>query len=84
MVTITITFGLPTGVRLLAAHTERKAALYAEALVFDIAREALPVPISVSCADPAVRNRLTGYLLDLQTECLRVPSPRRNASGALG
>jgi hypothetical protein len=84
VVTITITFGLPTGVRLLATNTERKAALYAEAVIYDIAREALPVPISVSCADPAVRNRLTGYLLDLQTECLRVPAPRRNASGALG
>jgi hypothetical protein len=84
VVTITITFGLPTGVRLLAANTERKAALYAEALVYEIARGALPVPISVSCADPAVRNRLTGYLLDLQTECLRAPAPRTNASGALG
>ncbi|MBB2964625.1 hypothetical protein FHU13_005041 [Methylobacterium sp. R2-1] len=84
MVTITITIGLPTGVRLLAAHTERKAANYAEAVVYAIPREALPVPLSVSCADPAVRNRLTTYLLDLQNECLRAPAPNRNASGALG
>ena len=84
MVTITITFGLPTGVRLLAANTERKAAHYAEAVVYDIARDALPVPISVSCADPVVRKRLAEYLLDLQTECLRAPAPRRNASGASG
>jgi len=84
VVTITITFGLPTGVRLLAANTERKAAHYAEAVVYDIARDALPVPISVSCADPVVRKRLAEYLLDLQTECLRAPAPRRNASGASG
>lgn len=84
MVTISITIGLPTGVRLLAANTERKAANYAEAVVYAVAREALPVPISVSCADPAVRKRLTGYLLDLQKECLHAPAPRTGASGALG
>lgn len=81
---ITVTIGLPTGVRLLAAKSERSAAAYAEAVVYATPRAALPVPLSVSCADPGVRNRLTTYLLDLQQECLRVPAPRRNASGALG
>jgi hypothetical protein len=81
---ITVTIGLPTGVRLLAANSERSAAAYAEAVVYATPRAALPVPLSVSCADPGVRNRLTTYLLDLQQECLRVPAPSRNASGALG
>ncbi|CAO4153174.1 hypothetical protein PKCBPO_03878 [Methylorubrum thiocyanatum] len=84
MAIITVTIGLPTGVRLLAANSERSAAAYAEAVVYATPRAALPVPLSVSCADPGVRNRLTTYLLDLQQECLRVPAPRRNASGALG
>lgn len=82
--TITVTIGLPTGVRLLAANSERSAAIYAEAVVYATPRAALPVPLSVSCTDPAVRNRLTTYLLGLQQECLRVPAASRNASGALG
>ena len=80
MAIITVTIGLPTGVRLLAANSERSAAAYAEAVVYATPRAALPVPLSVSCADPGVRNRLTTYLMDLQQECLRVPAPRRNAS----
>lgn len=84
MATITVTIGLPGGVRLLAANSERSAAHYAEAVIYATAHAALPVPLSVSCLDPAVRDRLTTYLSDLQVECLRVPAPRRNASGALG
>lgn len=84
MAIITITIGLPSGVRLLAVNSERSAASYAEAVIYATAREVLPVSISVSCADPAVRYRLTSYLLDLQNECRRAPAPRRNASGALG
>ncbi|GAA0273414.1 hypothetical protein LNAOJCKE_4863 [Methylorubrum aminovorans] len=84
MAVITITIGLRTGTRLLAANSERSAASYAEAVVYAIPREALPVPLAVSCLDTGVRNRLTEYLLDLQTECLRMPLPNQNASGALG
>lgn len=71
---ITITIGLPTGKRRLALDSERGAAGYAEALIYALPRDALPVPLAVSCADPGVRKRLTAYLLDLQTECLRMPS----------
>lgn len=84
MAIITVAIGLPTGVRLLAANSERSAAGYAEAVIYATSRAALPVPLSVSCADSAVRNRLTTYLSDLQQECLRVPAPSWNASGALG
>lgn len=84
MAVITITIELRTGTRHLAVNSERSAAGYAEAVIESIPREALPVPLTVSCADPGVRNRLTSYLLDLQTECLRMPSVNRNASGALG
>jgi hypothetical protein len=80
---ITITMELHTGRRVLTANSERSAASFAEAVTYSISRETLPVRLSVRCADPGVRNRLTEYLLDLQTECLRVPFPRRNASGAL-
>ena len=76
MAAITITIGLPTGTRRLAVNSERGAASCAEAVIYAIPRQALPVPLAVSCADPAIRNRLTAYLLDLQTECLRVPSSR--------
>lgn len=84
MAIITITFELPTGTRHLAVNSERSAAGYAEAVICAIPREALPVPLAVSCPDPGIRNRLIGYLLDLQTECLRMPPLSRNASGALG
>lgn len=72
MVTITIAIGLPSGTRLLATDSERKAAQYAENVIYDVPSEALPVPLSVSCADPAVKCRLTDYLADLQTECVRM------------
>lgn len=75
---------LPTGRRVLAVNSERSAAGYAEAVIFATPRETLPVSLSVACADPAARNRLTVYLLDLQAKCLRMPTPHRNASGARG
>ena len=84
MAAITITIGLPTGTRRLAVDSERGAAGYAEAVIYAIPRDALPVPLAGSCADPGIRNRLTAYLLDLQTECLRMPSPGRNADRAVG
>ena len=72
MVTITIAIGLRSGTRLLAADSERKAAQYAENVIRDAPSKALPVPLSVSCADPALKRRLTDYLADLQTECIRM------------
>lgn len=83
MAAITITVELPTGRRILAANSERSAASYAEAVIYSIPREALPVPLSVSCADPAVRNRLTTYLTELQTERLRMPSLGEDGSGII-
>ena len=82
MVTITITIGLPTGTRLLAADSERMAAQYAEAVIYDVASQLLPLPLNVSCADLDVRRRLTGYLADLQVECARMRQSGRNASRA--
>jgi hypothetical protein len=70
VVTVTITIGLPSGTRLLAADTERRAAQYAEAIIYSAPSRVLPVPLSVSCADPAMKRRLTDYLADLQTECI--------------
>lgn len=78
MVTITIAIGLPSGTRLLAADSERRAAQYAENVIRDVPSKALPVPLSVSCADPAVKRRLTDYLADLQMECVRM-RPRRES-----
>lgn len=72
MVTITISIVLPTGTRLLAANSERKAAQYAEAVIYNLPGQALPVPLSVGCADPAMKHRLTAYLADLQSECAQV------------
>lgn len=68
MATITIAIGLPTGTCLLAADTERKAAQYAEAFISKVPSQALPVPLSVCCADPAMKRRLAAYLSDLQFE----------------
>lgn len=82
MVTITISIGLPTGIRLLAANVERKAAQYAEAVIYNLPREALPVPLSVSCTDPAMKRRLMEYLSDLQAECARMGQITRNSSQA--
>lgn len=82
MVTITIAIGLPTGTRLLAANAERKAAQYAEALIYDLPSQALPVPLSVSCADPAMKRRLMDYLSDLQAECAKMGRTTSNNSRA--
>lgn len=84
MAVITITMELPTGRRVLTANSERSAASFAEAVTYSIPRETLPVRLSVSCADPCIRNRLTRYLLELQVECMNVPAPSQSASGALG
>lgn len=80
MVTITISIGLPTGIRLLAANVERKAAQYAESVIYTLPSQALPVPLTVSCADPAVKRRLTSYLSDLQAECARMSRVIGNSS----
>lgn len=82
VVTITITIGLPAGTRLLAANVERKAAQYAEAVIYDLPSQALPVPLSVSCADPAVKRRLMEYLSDLQAECAKMGWTTGNNSRA--
>jgi len=72
VVTITITIGLSSGTRLLAADDERKAAQYAESVIYNVPSQGLPVPLSVCCADPAMKRRLTNYLSDLQAECARM------------
>lgn len=81
---IMITIGLRSGKRCLTVTSERSAASYAEAIIYSLPREALPVPLAVSCADPSVRDRLIAYLHDLQIECLHMPSPGRSASPAAG
>ncbi|MCJ2058139.1 hypothetical protein MKL09_16430 [Methylobacterium sp. J-048] len=71
MATIAILIGTQAGARLLAANSEREAALSAEAFLLRLPRRALPAPLWVQCADPGVTGRLTGYLSDLQSERVR-------------
>ncbi|MHB2207613.1 hypothetical protein [Methylobacterium sp. CM6257] len=71
MATIAILIGTQTGARLLAAASEREAALSAEAFLLRLPARALPAPLWVQCADPAVSGRLTGYLNGFQAEKVR-------------
>lgn len=72
MVSIAILIGTPNGTRLLAAASERSAALMAEALLFSLARRALPAPLWVQCADTGIVERLTAYLTELQADLVGV------------
>ncbi|AYO81924.1 MULTISPECIES: hypothetical protein [Methylobacterium] len=71
MATIAILIGTQAGARLLAATSEREAALSAEAFLQRLPVRALPAPLWVQCADPGVTGRLTGYLSELQAERVR-------------
>jgi hypothetical protein len=77
MSTIAILIGTRAGARLLAAASVREAALSAEAFLLRLPVRALPAPLWVQCADPAVSGRLTGYLNGLQAEQVRERDPRR-------
>lgn len=69
--TIAILIGTPGGARLLAAASEREAALSAEAFLLRLPAGALPAPLWVQCADEGVGGRLTAYLGDWQAERVR-------------
>lgn len=71
MATIAILIGTRAGARLLAAASEREAALSAEAFLRRLPVRTLPAPLWVQCADPAVSGRLTAYLNGLQDEQVR-------------
>lgn len=70
MATIAILIGTPAGTRLMAASSERDAAVMVERVVLQLDRDALPVPLWVQCGDPAIAGRLTHYLAELQTELI--------------
>ncbi len=70
MATIAILIGTQAGARLLAAASEREAALSAEAFLLRLPSGPAG-PLWVQCADPAVSGRLTGYLNALQAEQVR-------------
>lgn len=72
MVSIAILIGTPAGTRLMAASSERSAALMAEALLITLKRDALPAPLWVQCADTGIVERLTSYLADLQGDLVYV------------
>ena len=55
----------------------KSPALSAEAFLLRLPVRALPAPLWVQCADPAVSGRLTGYLNGLQAEQVRERDPRR-------
>ena len=71
MAAIAILIGTRAGARLLAATSEREAALSAEAFLRRLPIRALPAPLWVQCADPAVTERLNAYLADVQAERVR-------------
>ena len=77
MATIAILLGMPTGTRLIAASSERDAAIMVERVVLQMDRNALPVPLWVQCGDAAIAGRLTDYLADLQTELIGVAADDR-------
>ena len=66
--TIAIMIAMPMGRRVLAAASERDAALSAEAVLRQLEPDALPAPLWVQCDDPDITRRLTGYLAELQAE----------------
>lgn len=71
---------LPSGTRYLTANSERSAARFAEDVIYSLPREALPVALSVTCADPGGRNRLVTYLVELQIECMATKSAGESSS----
>ena len=73
MASIAILIATPKGQRLIAAYSEREAALMAESIVRQLGPDALPAPFWVQCADPAITRRLMAYLSDLQAELIRLP-----------
>ncbi|WP_336486188.1 hypothetical protein [Methylobacterium nigriterrae] len=83
MVRIVILIGTPRGRRLVAASTERDAALLAEAALLRLGPGALPAPFWVQCEDEPTRDRLTGYLGALQVDLIDVPAdpPWRSSHG---
>ena len=76
MVTIAIMIGTPTGTCLLAASSERDAAVMTEEAVLALPPGALPVPIWIQCADEHARHRLGRYLADWQNELVAVRPAR--------
>ena len=68
MASIAILIGTPAGTRLMAASSERDAALMVEDLLLRLPRSALPAPLWVQCADAQIARRLTAYFAGLQTE----------------
>ena len=74
MVTITVMISTLAGLRLLAASSERNAALMAERTILSMRSGALPMPVWVQCANAAVTGRLTSYLAGLQHELATVES----------
>lgn len=72
MVSIAILIGTPDDTRLMAASSERSAALMAEALLITLEREELPAPLWIQCADGDVVERLNAYLSDLQADLVGV------------
>lgn len=72
MATIAILIGTSAGARLMAASSERDAAIMVERVMLQMDRTALPVPLWVQCGDAAIAARLTDYLADLQDELIGV------------
>ena len=69
--TIAILIRTPAGTRLLAAASEREAALSVEALLTRLPARALPAPVWVLCADPIVGGRLDRCLGEWQAARVR-------------
>lgn len=80
MAAITIMISLPSGTRYLTANSERSAERFAEDVIYSLSREALPVALSVTCADDGGRNRLVTYLVELQIECMVTQSADESRS----
>lgn len=72
--TIAVMIGTPTGTCLLAAATERDAAVMTERALLALSTGALPAPVWVQCADDGVQRRLGRYFADLQNELAAVPT----------
>jgi hypothetical protein len=68
MASIAITISTPQGSRVLAFADESAAASTAEAILRGLPVTALPAPVWIECNDPAVRRRLTDYLVGIQAE----------------
>ncbi|WP_336491747.1 hypothetical protein [Methylobacterium nigriterrae] len=70
MADIAIMIGTPQGARLLAFSDERDAAIMAETVLRRLPATALPAPVWVQCADPAVTRRLADYLVEVQADLI--------------